>query len=1468
MDVMMRLPSSSLDVLRNKFMSSAGGDGLILEEFVDAMLHYLPKPANEEECIKLVMELVDLYHQVDVNGDCFMSWDEFTSHCIEAGMLATRTVEKPLSVNFQYIPDFKDPLNHHIVQEVQLIESLNAILVIESGSSAVKIIDATTLKLERILQVRRESTNGEMENHRFPIVSLVYAHDLQLLAICSADMSISFWTWDDFRSLGHIQSKAIRRMSYASNGTLYTTDDSGTVCLWKLRIKHFHGGPAQCVCIPHGSLKGHTSIVIAFAEVHRYGYFVTGGMDSQILLWDLETSRRKGALIKHKRAVSHLQYSKSMDLLLSGGYEHEIYCWDVYNKQIVLVLTGHHHPCIGLQLTYLSADDEQEHAVSCDASGTMKLWKLTRTASGEAAARQTFVADPDNGLYKPRMMLACGPRRVITASRELRLFEAKSTYVQDFLPFKALFNSVLDRFYVAIGKYIQVWCAVAGDMIDEWYHVSDSEISCMCFDDRERKVVFGNVNGRVIVLNAINGAIMKNVHLAEIAPSAALTGHLSAPMDAAQPRAASDIAVNQIHYNKEDKCLIVLTSRSVFIFDEDATEEKADGVLLPLFRVAFDMHEYEITASAFSYELSLIATGSADKSIRIWEFQQLRLEGECIGHTGQVTAMSFVESYPLLVSADEDANLSIWTVRPSPRPYMRVVSVLCRSPRVRAAEGAQVHLPDAGVSEASRNNNAEANMEQDATRRRTSTTATGKNVSIAEGVETLNISPKHGSFRRRLNRRATVGSSKNLRIYFPSEDFDPVPVCCLEIQRSENGITLYTGDQRGDMKEWNLGLCLKDLGSEPLDPEKLPPSFEGYNASRHVELSYRYLFEDFDGFRADEQDNDTSGPEVEETRRQKMLERKERKRRQERMRQKLLRIRKNIKSSETKIKARLPVLKLFAAHAENINSMQVIAMPESILTTSMDGNVRIWNHAGKRIGNLSMSANEVANVQKGLAKNVAYRFNLDIDAKLWDRYDEAIRILQSVRAKYSLPRLLTRQTLAIRSPPEIDIDVHMRAEKFSGEIVRLGNTRVAKALALLLLADGQHREGRDAFDIDFTQTLDHHEMTAGILDTFLEDIQEALEFVSASTEISRDSSRSSRSDGSDNDRSSHKDQMFFSETFREMGGHPSRATLNMEDGESLFQDIPETAEDSPTKGDVASIPDYRRRSMARVSFLMQDQQSELSQDASDSSLKTAKSGRHQRNLDGSIENVRRPSRQSILRRATLVSESRTSVISAATQRSMQRRRESTIANPNGPLLSGANSSNIGIYSKREILSHKILFDQMSDPSGKLVELEVLMDNVDKLGVDVEQLASMFDTLDTDGNGSISFSEMLRMFFVGASAEDLRAMEDFIEATYNNTEDNCNPVMTPADRKELRELFRLYDKDRGGTLSLIELFEVLNKREYKPRDQFGSDEDLLFSFADLERLTKKFNFTLDHELSEDEFIELMFDFQHTDVDYKS
>ena len=79
-----------------------------------------------------------------------------------------------------------------------------------------------------------------------------------------------------------------------------------------------------------------------------------------------------------------------------------------------------------------------------------------------------------------------------------------------------------------------------------------------------------------------------------------------------------------------------------------------------------DIHGRDVGCMAFSLSAKcFIATAATDFIVRV-DFQHLKLEkyGNLVSHKAEITALVFLEPYPLLASSDCVGRVCIWAVRP------------------------------------------------------------------------------------------------------------------------------------------------------------------------------------------------------------------------------------------------------------------------------------------------------------------------------------------------------------------------------------------------------------------------------------------------------------------------------------------------------------------------------------------------------------------------------------------------------------------------------------------------------------------------------------------------------------------------------------------------------------------------------------------------------------------------------------
>ena len=106
--------------------------------------------------------------------------------------------------------------------------------------------------------------------------------------------------------------------------------------------------------------------------------------------------------------------------------------------------------------------------------------------------------------------------------------------------------------------------------------------------------------------------------------------------------------------------MLCANKREFFVWDESDGEESR------MLRRVSGGHKEEITILAYDNHLSLVATGCINGEITLYDFELSKIEGVLQGHTGDITGLSFISPYPLLVSASMDCTVCVWRVRPAP----------------------------------------------------------------------------------------------------------------------------------------------------------------------------------------------------------------------------------------------------------------------------------------------------------------------------------------------------------------------------------------------------------------------------------------------------------------------------------------------------------------------------------------------------------------------------------------------------------------------------------------------------------------------------------------------------------------------------------------------------------------------------------------------------------------------------------
>mmetsp|Transcript_9483 Transcript_9483/g.20785 ORF Transcript_9483/g.20785 Transcript_9483/m.20785 type:complete len:1383 (-) Transcript_9483:151-4299(-) len=687
--MMMKMNPAALTNIRKEFF--ARRDSVTLDEFIYIIQKHLVNRKGDESFVMETPEqrefgtnMYELFKDIDVNGDGQLEWQEFTSFTVEKANLLNKRQKLTSIAHYHDSTHMLDPSAHyrhrHDISKFVEIPSLAQFAIVEDHKNSIFVFNSRLGK--HVATIPTESAPVAIES--------IQEKDKCSLITAGADMTLSTFSLDDANPKRRYKVQTSwatpgvqMALAYAAESRLlYSGGTNGNIYSWNVHERSLVT-----------TLSGHTDIVMNLMVLQKLDNVASVSLDKTVSVWDSHTNERILTLHGHKKGVFDLTYNPQHRLIFSCGFEHDACVWSPFVNSMVFRLKGHHASLVGVQ----SVEGSHE-VITADTAGVFKLWDVRNFQ-----CVQTFSANLSGAETKDSSKLTCffhsklasrnpmqeeDDSRIYAASKLLFSFDqARVVHEQTTDYYNCHWMAYIPENSVIItasDRNVIVWDALIGSKIFAHTNICGEEISACCLDDRKRKIILGDIKGKIGVYNCSNGALMKTVHK------------------------SYGCAVVSLHYYDLAKRFIAGFGRGqVCIFDENVLEECIlirQFEIYPSYRMDLDTSSTgkystrEMLATVFSVATHTIATaGASDGVLRLWDYDSSKCVAEikvCDASVSQIVQTILLLPYPLVLTSDSSGNLVLWGSRGSRYIGQRITGMLNMTPATAEPEPREGHADD------------------------------------------------------------------------------------------------------------------------------------------------------------------------------------------------------------------------------------------------------------------------------------------------------------------------------------------------------------------------------------------------------------------------------------------------------------------------------------------------------------------------------------------------------------------------------------------------------------------------------------------------------------------------------------------------------------------------------------------------------------------------------------------------------
>lgn len=325
---------------------------------------------------KLIRCLLELYDEIDLNGNGILEWDEFTNFIIEKATVLNNIKTKQDEIKSYTLSNTKiqvksasiikqeegkadisvvQPKMFTSINKAIYIPDIDRLAFYQEGSDEIYFMnhDSGVLNSKKLvivpkpLSVELSSVKKEADgtikiekkeaviDRKTIILDMLYIKDkkYQVLLTSSNDGYVRGWRYtsngfvlafqpnNPNETLEHHFKNDIYCLEWDGvNELLYCGQKDGQINIWNLKTD------------TETSLEkdSHTKVIMDMIAMPKLQFLVSAALDGNLILWDTLHYKKKRVYKEHKRGIVSLAFNESLILLFSGGFDHDICVWNPY----------------------------------------------------------------------------------------------------------------------------------------------------------------------------------------------------------------------------------------------------------------------------------------------------------------------------------------------------------------------------------------------------------------------------------------------------------------------------------------------------------------------------------------------------------------------------------------------------------------------------------------------------------------------------------------------------------------------------------------------------------------------------------------------------------------------------------------------------------------------------------------------------------------------------------------------------------------------------------------------------------------------------------------------------------------------------------------------------------------------------------------------------------------------------------